>query len=79
MNKPDTRQVRAFNVRVGDEMSWYDTQLHREATMVVAGVEVRESSPFPIHLTLNRKSAKRKQRYLISFKRHQLLRVRRYQ
>jgi len=73
---PETRQVRAYNVRVGDELSFFDAKARRGRIMVVSGFEDRTVTD-TIVLTMVLKGARRKQRYLLSFKRYQLVRVRR--
>ncbi len=74
-----TKHVRAHNVQIGDELSWFDAKARRERTMVVDGFDHRGVSvgPYAVVLTLTVKGARRKQRYLWPLKWHSLVRVRR--
>ncbi len=74
-----TKQVRAYNVQIGDELAFFDTKAQRERTMVVDGFDRRGPSagPYAVVLTITAKGARRKQRYLMPFKWHSLVRVRR--
>ncbi len=74
-----TKRVRAYNVQLGDELAFFDTKAHRERTMVVDGFDHRGTSagPYAVVLTITAKGARRKQRYLLPFKWHAMVRVRR--
>ncbi len=75
----ETRRVRAYNVRVGDVLSFYDAKKHAERRMIVATTSLRDRpglSPVVV-LTLTVLGARRKQTYVQWLQRHSLVRVRR--
>jgi hypothetical protein len=72
-----TKQVRAYNVTIGDELAFFDAKAQRGCTMVVHGFDRRGTSagPYAVVLTVVRKGARRRQRYLLPFKWRSLVRV----
>lgn len=74
-----TKQVRAWNVRIGDELAWWDAKAKKEVTMVVRLVNIRypyDAQPY-VAMDLYKKDAKRKQVYIYRCLKNALVRVRR--
>lgn len=78
-SEPRSRRVRAYNLRVGDVLSFYDVKKHVERRMVIASVNLRERprQPGTVVLTLTMEGARRKQRYIQWLEWHSLIRIRR--
>lgn len=69
----DARNVRAWNVRVGDELPFFDTKKRKERAMVV--VETSASCEGVVQLTIRNKGGRH--RYVWQMRRTSLVRVRR--
>jgi len=69
-----TKRVRAWNVRIGDELPWWDAKARREVAMIVTGFDL--SFPGVQQLSL-RRGKRGKAAYRWNVKAHALVRVRR--
>lgn len=73
-----TKGVRCYNVKVGDELSFFDTKARRERIMVVRATMWQKDNPRVISLTLTMKRARHPQeRYVWRMARHAVVRIRR--
>lgn len=79
MSEVETKRVRAWNVRVGDELPWFDAKAKAEIAMVVRGVHVRELLDGTQYVAIDivKRDAKRKQRYVWRTAKNSTVRVRR--
>lgn len=73
------KRVRAWNVKVGDELPWWNSKTRRVCTMVVKTVSVH---PLPddtsyVAMDLYKKGARRKQTYVWRCAKNSLVIVRR--
>jgi len=73
----NVKNVRAYNVHVGDELSFYDSNRHCEQRMTVRSVERRDYGLMldAVVLTVVKSDAKRKARYVLPLRRMQVVRV----
>ena len=74
-----TKRVRAWNVKPGDELSWFDSKAKAEIAMLVKTVRVcafADGSEY-VSLEVVKRDAKRKQRYVWRTAKNASVRVRR--
>jgi 3-deoxy-D-manno-octulosonate 8-phosphate phosphatase KdsC-like HAD superfamily phosphatase len=73
----ETKNVRAYNVRIGDGLSYWDSKARRERILVVRSTERVYRLEDAIAVTLTIKGSRKKEVYSRWFRYHELVRVRR--